>query len=104
MDYNDIPFYEYNTIIVGTGASGLNAALALKQLGQSHIALVTEGLMMGTSRNTGSDKQTYYKLMTDGPEPDSVSQMARTLFDGGCMDGDLALCEAAGSLRAFSGW
>ncbi|MCB7317496.1 FAD-dependent oxidoreductase [Lacrimispora sp. 210928-DFI.3.58] len=101
MDYNDIPFYEYNTIIVGTGASGLNAALALKQLGQSHIALVTEGLMMGTSRNTGSDKQTYYKLMTDGPEPDSVSQMARTLFDGGCMDGDLALCEAAGSLRAF---
>ena len=82
MDYNDIPFYEYNTIIVGTGASGLNAALALKQLGQSHIALVTEGLMMGTSRNTGSDKQTYYKLMTDGPEPDSVSQ-----WPGRCLTG-----------------
>lgn len=101
MNWNDIPFYEYNTIIVGTGASGLNAALSLKQLGQAHIALVTEGLMMGTSRNTGSDKQTYYKLMTDGPEPDGVFQMARTLFEGGCMDGDLALCEAAGSLRAF---
>ena len=58
MDINRIPFYQYNTIIVGTGAAGLNAAVTLHKLGQKNIALITEGRYMGTSRNTGSDKQT----------------------------------------------
>ena len=62
MDINRIPFYQYNTIIVGTGAAGLNAAVTLHKLGQKNIALITEGRYMGTSRNTGSDKQTYYKM------------------------------------------
>lgn len=101
MDINRIPFYQYNTIIVGSGAAGLNAAVTLHKLGQKDIALVTEGRYMGTSRNTGSDKQTYYKLTQCGREPDSVRKMAETLFGGGCMDGDLAMAEAAGSLRAF---
>ncbi|NBH71661.1 FAD-binding protein [Clostridiaceae bacterium] len=101
MDRKNIPFFKYNTIIVGTGAAGYNAALALWKLGQREIAMVTEGRLMGTSRNTGSDKQTYYKLTLCGQEPDSVGQMARDLFEGGCVDGDLALAEAAGSLRAF---
>ena len=56
---------------------------------------------MGTSRNTGSDKQTYYKMTQCGSEPDSVRKMAKTLFEGGCVDGDIAMAEAAGSLRAF---
>mgnify|MGYP002330731547 CR=1 FL=1 len=56
---------------------------------------------MGTSRNTGSDKQTYYKLTTSGSFRDSVHDMAAALMAGGAMDGDLALAEAAGSLRAF---
>lgn len=56
---------------------------------------------MGTSRNTGSDKQTYYKLTQCGSEPDSIRKMAETLFEGGCVDGDIAMAEAAGSLRAF---
>ncbi len=101
MNRKDIPFYQYNTIIVGTGAAGYNAAVALHKLGQRDIALVTEGRLMGTSRNTGSDKQTYYKMTLCGREPDSVFQMASTLFDGGCMDGDIAMAEAAGSLQAF---
>ena len=101
MDINRIPFYQYNTIIVGTGAAGLNAAVTLYKLGQKNIALITEGRYMGTSRNTGSDKQTYYKLTQCGSEPDSVRQMAETLFNGGCVDGDIAMAEAAGSLRAF---
>lgn len=101
MDIKQIPFYKYNTIIVGSGAAGLNAAVMLYKQGQRNIAVVTEGLQMGTSRNTGSDKQTYYKLTQCGKEPDSIWKMAQTLFDGGCMDGDIAMAEAAGSLRAF---
>ena len=34
---------------------------------------------MGTSRNTGSDKQTYYKLSLCGSDGDSVREMADTL-------------------------
>lgn len=94
-------FYQFNTIVVGSGAAGLNAALRLYELGQKSVAIVTEGLRMGTSRNTGSDKQTYYKLSLSGEDADSVQQMAQTLFDGGCVDGDIALAEAAGSARAF---
>ena len=90
-----------NTAIVGSGAAGLNAADRLFTLGQKDIAIVTEGLNKGTSRNTGSDKQTYYKLTLAGKEPDSVYDMARTLYQGGSMDGDLALVEAALSVRAF---
>lgn len=101
MDIRKIPFYKYNTIIVGSGAAGLNAAVMLYKQGRKDIAVVTEGRLMGTSRNTGSDKQTYYRLTQCGKEPDSVWKMAKTLFDGGCMDGDLAMAEAAGSLRAF---
>jgi len=96
-----IPVYTYNTIVVGTGAAGYNAADRLHQYGQTDIAIVTEGITVGTSRNTGSDKQTYYKLTLSGNEPDSVGEMAQTLFDGQCVDGDLALCEAALSAGSF---
>lgn len=98
MDY---PFYSVQTIVVGSGAAGLNSAVSLYKAGQRDIAILTEGRFMGTSRNTGSDKQTYYKLTTCGSEPDSVRKMAQTLFDGQAMDGDLALAEAALSLRGF---
>lgn len=91
----------YNTIIVGTGAAGYNAADCLLRLGQNHIAMITEDRYAGTSRNAGSDKQTYYKLTLAGGEGDSVRSMAQTLFDGGSMDGDIALCEAALSSRCF---
>ena len=83
---------QFNTIIIGAGAAGFNAADRLYDFGQRDIAIVTEGIEMGTSRNTGSDKQTYYKLTLVGGEADSVLDMARTLFDGSCMHGDIALC------------
>jgi len=73
----------------------------LYNLGQRDIAIVTEGWQMGTSRNTGSDKQTYYKLSLAGAEKDSVHDLAETLFSGGAMDGDIALVEAALSARCF---
>ena len=93
--------YRCNTAVVGSGAAGFNAADRLWQLGQHDIVLVTENRAGGTSRNTGSDKQTYYKLTLSGGEPDSVREMADTLFAGRCVDGDLALCEAALSSQCF---
>lgn len=90
-----------NTAIVGSGAAGFNAADRLWKLGQKDIVLVTENRVGGTSRNTGSDKQTYYKLTLSGREPDSVHEMAETLFSGRCVDGDIALCEAALSTQCF---
>lgn len=92
--------YTYECIVIGTGAAGYNAACRLKQFGV-HVAIVTESINCGTSRNTGSDKQTYYKLGLGGDSPDSVYEMAKDLFGGGCVDGDNALCEAALSTRCF---
>ncbi len=92
--------FEYETIVIGTGAAGYNAACRLKQFGKN-VAIVTEATGCGTSRNTGSDKQTYYKLGLGGDSPDSVYKMAENLFAGGSVDGDNALCEAALSVRSF---
>ncbi len=93
--------YRCNTAVVGSGAAGFNAADRLWQFGQRDIVLVTENRAGGTSRNTGSDKQTYYKLTLSGGDPDSVREMAQTLYAGRCVDGDLALCEAALSSQCF---
>lgn len=92
--------FTYDCIVIGTGAAGYNAACRLKQAGVN-VAIVTEGVKTGTSRNTGSDKQTYYKLGLGGDTLDSVRNMAEDLFRGGCVDGDNALCEAALSSRCF---
>lgn len=92
--------HTYDCIVIGTGAAGYNAACRLKEFGVN-VAMVTEGINCGTSRNTGSDKQTYYKLGLSGDSPDSVHKMAQNLFDGGCVDGDNALAEAALSVRCF---
>lgn len=92
--------YTFDAIVIGTGAAGYNAACRLKQFGKN-VALVTEATGCGTSRNTGSDKQTYYKLGLGGDSPDSVFKMAENLYAGGSVDGDNALCEAALSVRSF---
>ena len=91
----------YHTVVIGTGCAGFNAADRLYDLGIHDIAIVTEGIKMGTSRNTGSDKQTYYKLSLCGDEGDSVREMAKTLYAGGGVMGEHALCEAAYSPRCF---
>ncbi len=90
-----------NTLIIGSGASGLAAAVRLDALGVKDIAVYTEGLEMGTSINTGSDKQTYYKLGMYGSEPDSPALMAADLMRGGSVHGDIALTEAALSALTF---
>lgn len=92
---------DFEAVVIGSGCAGYNAADHLFDLGVKNIAVLTEGRLAGTSRNTGSDKQTYYKLSLAGDVPDSVTEMAKTLFAGGAMDGDTALTEAANSTRCF---
>lgn len=101
VDGQLVPVVTANTVVVGTGAAGFCAADRLVMLGQRDVVMVTDKRRAGASRNAGSDKQTYYKLTLAGGEPDSVREMAETLFAGGSMDGDIALAEAAWSPRAF---
>ncbi len=94
-------YLSFDCIVIGTGAAGYNAAIRIKEDGRKTVAIVTEAVKCGTSRNTGSDKQTYYKLGLGGDTLDSVQNMAENLFSCGSVDGDNALCEAALSARCF---
>ena len=97
----EVPLTRVHTLVLGSGASGLNAAAQLKINGVEDVLIVSEGLLMGTSINTGSDKQTYYKLSMSGDEADSPVDMAQTYFANGAMHGDLALIESSLSPRGF---
>ncbi|MDO4741521.1 MAG: FAD-binding protein [Eubacteriales bacterium] len=92
--------YTCNTAVVGAGAAGLNAADELMKRGVDTI-LIAPGLAAGTSRNAGSDKQTFFKLNVAGDYNDSPASLARAFFAGGAMHGDTAYALAAGSPRAF---
>lgn len=74
--------YTFDTVIVGTGCAGYNCADWLYTLGRRDLAIVTRGRLSGASRNTGSDKQTYYKLSLASGMPDSVRKMARGSLRG----------------------
>jgi len=99
-DY-ELDYYSVNTLIIGSGAASLNAALSLHLMKHEDIIIATDHWGGGTSNNAGSDKQTYYKLSLAGDEPDSATKMAEDLFSGKCMHGDIALCEAQGSVAGF---
>ena len=90
-----------DALVIGTGAAGYNAAIRLDKYGVNDVAIVTEGVNMGTSRNTGSDKQTYYKMNLCADYPDSPKAMAEDFFKGKCVDGDNAYAEAALSVPCF---
>lgn len=91
----------YAALVIGSGCAGYGAADCLHNRGIRNIAVITENRVAGTSRNTGSDKQTYYKMSLSGNEGDCPMFMAQTLFDGWAMDGDTALAEAANSVKAY---
>ncbi|HEY8462434.1 MAG TPA: FAD-binding protein [Bacillota bacterium] len=95
------PKYRCHTLIIGSGAAALNCACHLREFGVSDLLIVTERLGGGVSNNSGSDKQTYYKLSLSGEEADSVVAMAQALSSGGAMHGDLALIEATLSAQEF---
>ncbi|MDR1053192.1 MAG: FAD-binding protein, partial [Planctomycetaceae bacterium] len=99
--YKKFMIQKVHTLIIGSGAAGLCAAVRLRAEGVDDILIATEGLDKSTSINTGSDKQTYYKISLCGNQNDSPHEMAQTLFDGGSMHGDIALIESALSARTF---
>jgi succinate dehydrogenase/fumarate reductase flavoprotein subunit len=101
IDGQPFPMHAVNTLVVGSGAAGLAAALCLHERGQNDVVIATERWGGGTSANAGSDKQTYYKLSLSGDVPDSPAQMAADFFAGLCMHGDIALCEAQHSAQVF---
>jgi len=91
----------FDTLIVGFGCAALKCADELLRMGRKSVALITDSTKFGTSGNAGSDKQTYYKLTLSGSDGDSVGEMAKNFFSGGCVDGPNALCEAALSAKSF---
>jgi succinate dehydrogenase/fumarate reductase flavoprotein subunit len=103
LNIDDFEIEEYNSIVIGSGAAGLNCALHLVKEGLSRleVAIITDKLGGGTSFNAGSDKQTYYKMAIVGDQEDSPFNMANDLMRGGAMHGDLALIEATNSIREF---
>ena len=101
--------HNYNTIIVGSGAAGMNCGVHLCEFMEqkgiknpgNRIAVVTSGIGLGASRMSGSDKQTYYKIGTSPDIADSAEEFAKSLTAAGCCHYDTALIEAIGSLREF---
>lgn len=91
----------YDAIIVGSGAAAYGVADWLYKEKIENIAIITENRYSGTSRNTGSDKQTYYKLSMDGNSLDSPYKMATDIFKAGCTDGEKMYLQSVNSIRSF---
>ncbi len=91
----------YDAIIIGSGAAAFSVADWLYKGKKENIAIITENRLSGTSRNTGSDKQTYYKMSLDGKTPDSPYKMANDICKAGCTDGEKMYLQAVNSVRCF---
>ncbi|MBQ2904477.1 MAG: FAD-binding protein [Clostridia bacterium] len=91
----------YDAIVIGSGAAGYCAADRLFENGITNIAVITESRLSGTSRNTGSDKQTYYKISMDGHSADSAYKMAEDICSLGSCDGIKAYKQALNSTECF---
>lgn len=89
----------YNIVIIGSGAAAYSTADWLIRHGIDDIAIVSENRIGGTSRNAGSDKQTYYKVSFT--ESDSADEMCDALASGGGMHKDTAYIEAVNSAKCF---
>lgn len=104
-----VKVHHYESLIVGAGAAGMNCAVHLYEFmmqrgvvsAQDKIAVITRGVLLGASRMSGSDKQTYYKMGTSPDVADSAEAFAASLTAGGCCHEDLALIEGVSSLREF---
>lgn len=91
----------YDAVIIGSGLASYSVADWLHGENVNNIAIITENRLSGTSRNTGSDKQTYYKMSLDGQTPDSPYKMASDICNAGCTDGEKMYLQAVNSIRCF---
>lgn len=92
---------KYDAVVVGSGAAGFNAANRLFENDIKNVVIITEDVNLGTSRNAGSDKQTYYKLALESSDEDSIDKMAVVYHSGMHIHGDIAKVEASESVRSF---
>lgn len=97
----DLPLITCGTLVVGSGAAGLRAAVELHRRGES-VLVTSMALYGGTSACSGSDKQTLHTAGTSNRGDDFVA-LATALGAGGCMDQDTAYVEAVGSLQTLVG-
>lgn len=89
----------FSVAIIGSGAAAYSTADWLYKAGVQNVLIIAEDRLAGTSRNAGSDKQTYYKMsFTD---LDSADKMADALSSGGGMHKDTAFIEAVNSIKCF---
>ncbi len=95
-----VPVYSCGTVIMGSGAAGLRAAVELKRRG-TDVAIISQSAWGGTSACSGSDKQTLHTANTSD-RGDNFKDMARAIRAGGAMDEDTAYVEAVGSVRAMA--
>jgi succinate dehydrogenase/fumarate reductase flavoprotein subunit len=96
----DIAVYRCASLVLGSGAAGLRAAVELRRRGVD-VIVATQNVFGGTSACSGSDKQTLHAASGSG-KGDDFDAMAEALGAGGAMDEDVAYVEAVGSARALA--
>jgi len=96
-----IPTYNCETLVLGSGAAGMRAAVELKRR-SIDVLVASTGLFAGTSACSGSDKQTLYTASTDY-KGDNFLKYAEGLCSGGAMNFSTAYVEAVGSIDALGG-
>lgn len=95
-----VPVHACGTVVLGSGAAGLRAAVELKRRG-TDVVVISQSAWGGTSACSGSDKQTLHTANTSD-RGDDFHEMARAIRAGGAMDEDTAYVEAVGSVRAMA--
>lgn len=95
-----LPVTQTHTLVVGSGAAGLRAAVELARR-DVDVTIVSQSAWGGTSACSGSDKQTLHTANT-ADQGDNYLNMAQAIAAGGAMDADTAYIEAVGSPRAMA--
>lgn len=96
----DIPVFRCGSLVIGSGAAGLRAAVEMKRRAVD-VAIISQSAWGGTSACSGSDKQTLHTANTKD-QGDNFQAMAASIRAGGAMDEDTAYIEAVGSVRAMA--
>ncbi|MBF0199011.1 MAG: FAD-binding protein, partial [Planctomycetes bacterium] len=96
-----VPVYQCNTLVLGSGAAGMRAAVELKRRSVD-VLVASTGLFSGTSACSGSDKQTLHTIGTDN-KGDNYLKMAEALRAGGAMDAPISYIESLGSVEDING-